>query len=114
MMNSAHRIVLGAVAAAIAAAGALGVTPAAFSASAKRCASTTSSGRLPAGPTMSCAFARSAERYINAHGIPGRVRLRSPVTHRFYTLYRSTPQSSPLGYRYASRNDKGLWLREIY
>jgi hypothetical protein len=95
-------------------AGTLAVTPAAFSASLKSCPSTTSSGRLQAGPTMSCAFARSVERYINAHSVPSRVLLRSPVTHKLYTLVRTTPQSSSTGYRYASRTDSGLWLREIY
>jgi hypothetical protein len=95
-------------------AGVLAFAPAVWSAPAKTCQSTTSSGRLVAGSRTSCAFARTAERFINAHGMPRRVRLRSPVTHKRYTLVRSTPSTSPTGYRYVSRRHPGLWVRELY
>jgi hypothetical protein len=78
------------------------------------CASTTSSGRLYAGPATSCQFARSIERRVNASGIPSRVVVRSPVTGLRYTLYRTSRRNSSTGYRYASRARRGLWVREVY
>ncbi len=84
------------------------------SATGKRCESTTSSGKLYAGPRTSCAFARRVERYVNARSIPDKVTLRSPVNGKRYTLHRTTSRTSPTGYRYVSRTIRGLWVREVY
>ena len=88
--------------------------PAQAARSSKDCKSTTSSGRLTAGLHMSCAFARTIERYVNARQRhPAKVRLTSPLTHKGYTVVRRLDNAQ--GYVYSVAGDPNdAWMREYY
>ena len=71
---------------------------------------------LVVGASTSCALGRVVERKIiryRSTRILRVMRVKSPVTHRVYTLY-ATSQTRDGDWTYESRKDEDLWVRLWY